>query len=272
MRDEKQVWLASLTERCVYGESNTVTNKLYYRAGARGYHPIFTQYGRTDVTRQGIAELFLELSERPDDTLVMCDIDHDHAIETVEVLVGHNKPIVVSLAFRRGIHYDACAFGRDKQGEIHHIAQFGVGVKQVNGVGHPAIAIQRQVFEQLRAAGHHWFWKYEYLDPEPDKGLGIRAPSEDLYFSRICDELDIEMWVDTDFEAPHMLMGYVDRQVHEAYRAEHPELFGPVVTLGELRGETNGTEPIPTESAANGGHSDKRLEQSRADRKAHLVN
>lgn len=265
---EKQIWIAFLAERCVYAESLQVSNRLYYRAGARGYHPIFTGYARTDINRQGVAEAFLENSKSPDDTLVMCDIDHDHALETVERLVGYDKPIVVPLMFRRGEPYDACAFGKDAEGGIHHLASFGVGLKQVRGVGSGAIAIKRSVFEALQAAGHEFFWKYEYLNAEPDKGLGKRSPSEDLYFSKICDELGIEMYVDTDMEAPHMLMGYVDRFVHEAFRADHPERFGVTVKLSELEGG-NGTAVEADKSAS--GHTDSGLEQSRLNRKANLV-
>jgi hypothetical protein len=268
---DKQIWVAQLPERAVYAEAFNVGAELAYVAGQKGYHPIFPGYGRTDITRQRITDAFLQESKQPTDTLVMFDIDHNHAANTVERLVRHDKPIVVALAFRRGEPYDACAGIRDTGGDIHHLAEFDRGLQQMNWVGHSAIAIQRHVFETLLAAGHEFFWQYEYLKAEPDKKLGKRAPSEDIYFSRICDELGIGMYCDTDFEAPHMILGYIDKEWHMLYRADHPEAFGEIVKASEFTRGDYGKQ-IQAEPAADGGHSDSRLEQPRLNRAANLVN
>lgn len=267
---DKQIWYAVLKERAVYGEASNSAERLGYVAGKQGYEPIFPEYGRTDITRQQLADTFYAKSKNPTDTLVMFDIDHDHDAYTVERLVAHDKPVVVALAFRRGEPYDACAGIRDTKGDIHHLAEFDRGLQQMNWVGHSAIAIQRHVFEKLLAAGHEFFWKYEYLNAEPDKGLGKRAPSEDIYFSKICDELGIEMYCDTDFVAPHMVIYSIDKDFHMLYRADHPERFGEMAKASEFRGGNNGKQ-LPTEPAADGGHSDSRLEQRRLDRAANLI-
>lgn len=266
---DKQIWYAVLKERAVYGESSNIAEELGYVAGQKGYQPIFPQYGRTDITRQQCADTFLAGTKNPTDTLVMFDIDHDHDACTVERLVAHDKPIVVALAFRRGEPYDACTGIRDTKGDIHHLAEFGKGLQQMNWVGHSAIAIQRNVFERLLTAGHEFFWKYEYLNAEPEKGLGKRAPSEDIYFSKICDELGIEMYCDTDFVAPHAVLYYIDREFHEMYRADHPERFGSVAPASEFKRGDYGQ--VQAEPAADGGHIDSRLEQSRLDRAANLA-
>lgn len=232
MNDEKQVWFCFLPERAIYDVSFGVAQRIAYRAGARGYHPIWASYGRTDIVRQGCAEMFLRFAKQPNDTLVLFDIDHDHAVETIEILVAHDKPIVVPLMFRRGEPFEACAFRVDDAGGEHNLAEFGRGLQQVDRVGHGAIAIQRHVFDTLRAAGHHWFWKYEYVDPVD--GEGARAPSEDLYFTKICQAAGIEMYVDTDFEAPHMTIGYIDQDVHKAYMADHPDILGLKVPAGQF--------------------------------------
>lgn len=265
---DKKIYFAFLPERAVYVESLLVSNQIHYRAGVKGYIPLLAGYGRTDIVRQGICELFLEMSKEPDDTLVMFDIDHEHPLDTIERLVGHDKPVVAPLMFRRGAPFDACAFGKDANGDIHHLAQFGVGLKQMNGVGSGAVAIKRSVLTRLLELGHHWFWKYQYLDPEPAKFYGARAPSEDLYFSRICDEAGIEMYVDTDFESLHMLLGGIGRAEHTAYREAYPEQFGQMVTLGELHGGGNGT--VET-SESQSGYRDERLEQRRINRATNLV-
>lgn len=240
MSDEKQIWYAVLKERSNYDISVEVTERTAYRAGARGYHPIFPRYGRTDITRQGIALAFLEHSKQPNDTLVMFDIDHDHPIEMIETLAAHDKPIVVPLMFRRGEPYEACAFIKDSAGGLHHLAEFPQGLFQMNCVGSGAIAIQRHVFTTLQARGHHWFWKYEYLDPEPAKGLGARAPSEDLYFSKICDAAGIEMYVDTTIETPHMTIGFIDKQTHLDYMAVHANELGGKQPARHWKGGGNG--------------------------------
>jgi hypothetical protein len=268
---DKQIYVAVLPERAVYAESFNMGAQLAWVAGQRGYEPIFPGYGRTDISRQRIADIFLAKTKQPTDTLVMFDIDHDHKNYSVERLVAYDQPIVVALAFRRGEPYDACAGIRDMAGDIHHLAEFDRGLQQMNWVGHSAIAIQRHVFETLLLAGHQFFWKYEYLNADPLMGLEKRAPSEDLYFSRICDELGIAMYCDTDFEAPHMTLGYIDKEWHALYRADHPEAFGETAPASQFKGGDYG-KPVQAEPAADGGHSDSGLEQSRINRAANLVN
>ena len=154
----------------------------------------------------------------------MLDVDHDHPPEMMERLVAHDVPIVTPLMFRRGEPFQACAFRRGKDGELHHLANFPMGLHRMDAVGTGAIAIQRQVFERLREAGHQWFFKYEY-----DEQLG--SPSEDLYFSKICEQAGIEMYVDTTIESPHITYGFIDRTTHDGFMQDNPDALGGTLNI-----------------------------------------
>lgn len=236
----KQVWWAALLERCVYDQAVDVMVKIAFRMGRlsvqypeNGWKPLYPhlvglgvpgwQYLRTDVARQALAELFLLRTKNPDDTLVLLDIDHDHPTSVIELLVADDKEVVVPLMFRRGEPYQACAFRRGADGHLRHLATFPEGLLRMDALGAGAIAIQRGALEKLRAAGHKWFWKYEYSEE-------MEAPSEDLYFSKICEQAGVEMYVDTRWETPHTTLGQIDRHTHEAFMAENPDALGGLAT------------------------------------------
>lgn len=221
--DDKKVFVAVLPERCMYDLAVQSAMRVMYRAGELGYVPMWLQYGRTDWNRQSCAEAFLRSTKNDDDTLVMLDIDHDHPKNIVEKLVADDKDVVVPLMFRRGEPYQCCAFRRTPDGVLHHIATFPAGLHKMDALGAGALAIKRKVFTTLQAAGHCWFWKYEYKD-------NLESPSEDLYFSKICGEAGVEMWLDCDIETPHITYGFIDRSTHDEYFADHPEL-GNLITV-----------------------------------------
>jgi hypothetical protein len=222
MNTDKKVWWAVLPERCVYDLSLTTAMKIAYRMGHEGWTPIWCQYGRTDVVRQGICEVFLKQSSGPLDTLVMLDIDHEHPAAIAQRLVERHCAVVVPLMFRRGEPYQACAFRLGEDGALHHLATFPPGLYRMDAVGMGAIAIQRHALLKLREAGHEWFFRYEYLP-------GLQSPSEDLYFSKICREAGVEMYVDTTIQTPHISLALVDRNTYEAYQADHPDYSTPAV-------------------------------------------
>lgn len=220
----KQIWFAFLPERCVYDVGFNVGLQIAYRAGQKGYHPIVANYGRTDITRQGIALAFLQVTSNHDDTLVMLDIDHEHPLDVIDRLIQHDAPVVTPLMFRRGAPFEACAFLRGADNELHNLASFPEGLFQVAAVGSGAIAIQRHVFTTLQARGHEFFFKYEYFDTTPT--YPARAPSEDLYFSKLCEQAGIALYVDTTFETPHLIFGHSNKEMHELYMSEHPDALG----------------------------------------------
>ena len=211
-----KVFWGILPERCVYDLSFEVGLRVADRAARKGFFPIYAQYGRTDITRQAMCDFFLANTNDPADTLVMLDVDHDHPPEIVERLAAHTVPVVAALAFRRCEPFQACAFRRDPaSGELRHLATFPPGLHAMAAVGTGAIAIKRGALEQLQHAGHEWFFKYEY-----SRGVdGLIAPSEDLYFSKICEEVGVGMFVDTTIETPHITLSFIDRQTHDGYWA-----------------------------------------------------
>lgn len=210
-----KVFFGILPERCVYDLAFEVGLKIAYRAASKGFAPIYAQYGRTDVTRQAMCEYFLANTTDPADTLVMLDVDHDHPPEIVERLAAHTVPVVAALAFRRCEPFQACAFRRGPDGGLRHLATFPAGLHPMAAVGTGAIAIKRAALVQLQAAGHEWFFKYEY----GHCAEGPTAPSEDLYFSKICEAAGVGMFVDTTIETPHITLSFIDRQTHDGYWA-----------------------------------------------------
>jgi hypothetical protein len=254
----RRVWWAFLPERCIYDLSWKASMQIAYRLGQlsqiypeQKWEPVWTQYGRTDITRQGLSEVFQQESSRPDDTLIMLDIDHDHPVAVAKRLAAHDLPVVVPLMFRRGEPYDACAFRRGPDNELHHLRSFDPGVFEMNWVGSGAIAIQRWVFDKLAAAGHKWFFKYEYFD-DPQ-----RAPSEDLYFSKICEAAGIKMYVDTTFETRHISLGTIGQDTHEAYVADHPEEYAhPLTIRSEQHGDPSETQKAVQQNEQGGKQYD----------------
>lgn len=236
--DEKRVWYAALMERCLYDQAAMRLMQVSAVCGSYGFQLIGTEYGRTDETRNLLARAFLLVSRRPDDTLVMLDVDHAHPKHVVPWLAQHNVEVVTPLIFRRGPPYQACAFRADAQGGLHHLetSTMAPGLHRMDGgVGTGAIAIQRRVFEKLAHLAPHYF-RYEY-----DPLLG--APSEDMFFCKHAAAAGVEMWVDTVFESPHLALGRIDRDVAERYQADHPGEAGRPLTIAEID-QQNQEEPI----------------------------
>lgn len=222
----KKVVFALLLERCMYDVC--VDNALFLTAYSvlKGYQPMHTYYGRTDVTRNGLCDAFLKITTEPTDTLVMLDFDHIHPRDIVERLEKRNVPIVAPLMFRRADPYQCCAFVKNERGKLNCFDpnKNAPGLHQVDGVGSGAIAIQRQVLTKLKDLGRDWFFRYEY-------DIQRYAPSEDMYFSKICDLAEIPMFVDSTIETPHVTYDFIDKVAHdwvaEEQRAKTKQLKGP---------------------------------------------
>src|SRR3990172_9067564 len=221
----KQVWWAFLSERCEYDQAGMVRERIAYRAGQRGYRRIECEYGRMDVRRMGLSVIFKQLTTAPTDTLVMLDIDHEHPPDVIERLAAHDVGVVAPLMFRRGEPYEACAFRAAPDGSIHHLANFPEGLFEMAQVGTGAIAIQRWVFDELdRQVLGPWYFRYNYRVGEDGT---LHMPSEDMHFGEICRKAGIPHYVDTSFESPHATIGFVDKQTHLDYWADHPPATGP---------------------------------------------
>lgn len=223
--DSKRVWYAFLSERCEYDLAGMVRERVAYQAARRGYQRIECEYGRTDVRRMGLATVFKQLTTAPQDTLVMLDIDHDHPPDVIERLAAHDVGVVAPLMFRRGEPYEACAFRAGPNGDIHHLANFPPGLYEMAQVGTGAIAIQRWVFDELDRRGlGPWYFRYDYrVGPQGE----LHMPSEDMHFGELCRKAGIPHYVDLSFESPHATIGFVDKQTHLDYWADHPPATKP---------------------------------------------
>lgn len=226
---DRQVFWCVLLERNPIGECMDYCLSVAERAALMGYQRMRPKYGRTDATRNQIAQTFLANTTNDDDTLVMLDNDHIHPFDVIEKLIAADKPVVAALAFKRGTPPEPCAYihdPRDPEGHYHslgHIPENAIG--QVDCVGHAALAVKRSALLQLINAGYlnNW-WRYEYW---VDGG----SPSEDMYFAKICQAAGVPQYVHTGVESPHHKSGYVTRKDWSDYIDAHPGIVGHRVPL-----------------------------------------
>ena len=88
---------------------------------------------------------------------------------------------------------------RDENGAIRILEEVPEGIVEVAMVGTGAVAIQRQVFEQLDEAGYPWpYFRYIY------KAGSDVLPSEDIYFGECCEAAGIPHYLDSTVETPHL--------------------------------------------------------------------
>lgn len=245
--NNKRVWWCVLQERQIQVEAHDALQDVATRAALLGYQRLRQPYARTDIARNQIAHRFLLESSRPDDTLVMLDNDHEHPVNVLELLVQDNAPVVGALAFMRGQPYNACAFVLAADNLFHPIDDPEEdGLFPVAAIGHAAIAIQRRVFVALQKAGKLYpWWRYDYTefdllreDGTAKDGFLPSLPSEDMYFSRMCGEAGIPVYLDSAVRCPHLITNRVTGETFRQYRASLP---------AEQREELDST---PVEAAA----------------------
>jgi hypothetical protein len=192
--------------------------------GEKGYRHLRYGYSRTDFVRNQFIKSFLENSSRDNDLLVMLDGDHKHPAEIVSRFAAQDPKygVVGALAYRRGEPYDPLFFIRIN-GKLTALAEITYGnLYQCAIVSTSAISIRRWVLLELQQKGYvQPYFRYEY----PTDGS---EPSEDMYFGRICEAAGIWHYCDTSMIIPHATKQFVDRETHEAYIANHPELLGSV--------------------------------------------
>lgn len=189
-------------------------------AGEMGYTRIPVTHARIDDARNGIAGKFLEMTDDPRDLLVMIDVDHRLPIDILTAMADHDPElgVIAALAYRRGAPYDPLFYFRDGAGLHAPAGTFQRGpIYQCAAVTTSAIAIRRWVFERIMARGFKPpFFRFEY-----DEVTGS-CPSEDIYFSKLCELSGIPVYCDTGIEIPHATIGWVDSAVHDAYEAAWP--------------------------------------------------
>jgi len=194
--------------------------------GTKGYRHFRYGYTRTDFVRNEYVKAFMANSARDNDLLVMLDADHKHPADIVTRFVEHDPThgVVGALAYRRGEPYDPLFFIR-MNGSLHSLAEITLGnLYQCAVVSTSAIAIRRWVFIELQQKGILLpYFRYEYP-------TDMSEPSEDMYFGRTCEQSGIWHYCDTSIVIPHASKAWVDKEVHDAFIANHKELVG-VVTV-----------------------------------------
>ena len=216
------VFYAALSERAGAASDDCYNAMLDVaeHCGANGYKHLRYGYSRTDFVRNEYVKAFLANTQRDNDLLVMLDCDHKYPADIVSRFAAHDPQlgVVGALAYRRGEPYDPLFFVRIN-GSLHSLAEFETNALIACAiVSTSAISIRRWVLLELMHKGYlQPFFRYEY----PTDGSG---PSEDMYFGRICEQAGIWHYVDTSLIIPHATKSWVDKDVYDAFMANHPGL------------------------------------------------
>lgn len=173
-------------------------------------------YMRNDVARNKYAQRLLDSDFTH---ILMLDSDHIHPFNIVQklaqwVINDPNKWVVGGLNFRRGEPYDPCAFVKGENDEYYTLREWPQGIVKVDILGTGSILIAREVFERIPAP---WFG-YDYSRIEKNNW-----PGTDIWFSKLCNEYGIDLWLDTTTTSPHLIDGLVEESVYRQYLTDHPE-------------------------------------------------
>lgn len=205
-------------------------------AGRNGYNRISSGYTRVDAVRNGIIRTFLKHAQDPNDLLVMMDADHKYPADILEAFTDHDPAlgVVGALAYRRGEPYDALFFMRDEAGLHAVVGDFerGNNIYQCAMISTSSISIRKWVLDELQAKGFELpYFRYEYntTDSGPN-------PSEDVYFSKVCEKADIPVYVDSGIEIPHATIGWVDHTTRAEYEKAHPVATKEITVNGGTDG------------------------------------
>lgn len=188
--------------------------------GAKGYPRLYRPSGRTDMTRDFLANYFVEEGEAGD-VLVFLDNDHLHPPDIVErlgavALAGY--PLVSALTFRRMTPTtdsapDALLYAWDFDGRLKTVRSWvrGALVDCAYG-GFGAVAIRWEVFETLKLQGNELpFFRYIY---KPGK---LQYPSEDVYFAHLTHSAGLPWACDTGCITPHLTWNIVDLETFDGF-------------------------------------------------------
>jgi hypothetical protein len=175
-------------------------------AGYKHYVRLSMFYTRVDVARNAAVQMFRQPKEKPmmpnspDDYLVMLDADHAHPHDILVRLTAHNLPVVCALAFRRAEPFDPLIFNADGDGKLKRLDVWTGGLMRMDAVGFGAVAIRRDVFNQLEENGYKApFFRFDYRLNDPMWSFG-----EDLYFCELCKNSGVPVHCDTSVVTPHL--------------------------------------------------------------------
>ena len=212
-----QVYWSVLPERATMRQPFINFMRLAERAGTNGFQYVPIPQMRPDVARDYLCSEFKKLTQNPDDVLVQLDVDHNHPVDIIERLVANDKPICAAYAVKSDPGNPIpCMWTRDQNGILRIPRPVAKDLIQVAVTGSGAIAIKRSVFTALDEAGFDkGYWKYQYY---PDGTSG----SEDIFFSQICEEVGIPVFVDGRIVTPHWTEGELDDTSYEQWCVDNP--------------------------------------------------
>lgn len=199
----------------------------FWKIAQQGWPILPHPYGRVDVQRNIMANALLKHPQKFTH-ICMLDLDHIHPLNVVQrlarwVLKDPEKLVVGGLNFRRGEPFDPCVFLPAPDGELRPPLQWQEGIGEVAAIGHGAILISKKVFENV--PGPWWAYVYQYFEKE-------LFPSEDIYFSTLCNRAGIKIWCDTTTVSPHLIENTVQEDTFRAWIATHPEKIKMYTTDG----------------------------------------
>jgi len=198
------IYWAALMERQVMEQSVNALLSIAGHNALKGYVRIETPYMSTDKARSLIGEMFLKLSVKPDDKLIMLDCDQQHPVDVVERLAATDFEGVVG-----GLYWmrtkEPPTDGAPKpvmfKGGAEAVTQYTPGelVTGLTAIGTGAICIPRWVFDRIEADGCHFPWfRYFYQD------FNDTMPGEDTYFCAALRSAGVPMACNTAIVSPHL--------------------------------------------------------------------
>lgn len=179
-------------------------------AGQNGFVRIGIGYTRVDAARNLICREFCKMSENDNDALIMMDADHLYPSDILIALtdIQPDLGVIAAVAHRRGAPYEPMFYYRKEDGILHApAAGFEYGpLYQCQAVATSCIMIRRWVFRELeeKQFAYPWF-RYEYTGGDVD-------PSEDMYFSKLCEKAKIDVYCHTGVEIPHATVGWIGKE------------------------------------------------------------
>jgi hypothetical protein len=195
----------------------------FMRIASQGIDIIEHPYGRTDYVRNIVSDEFrkpMRGNEPYYTHILMLDADHIHPLDIVQrlarrVIEDPERLVVGGLNYKRTAPFTPCAFLKDPNGgeNFYSLIDIPDGIFETDMIGTGCILIHRDVFEILEQP----YFYYEYA------GAGDgNFPSEDIGFSRKCQEAGIKIWCDANITSPHMTDGIINRETYENYMEEYP--------------------------------------------------
>jgi len=141
--------------------------------------------------------------------LFFIDADMTPPPDTLERLMGHDKPIVGGLCRQRRSPFNMCAWVLDDDGWLHFEQPPGLGLHQCDATGGACLLIDMEVFDAIDKALPQLAGKY-FLDGRQIPQLKPQEQiSEDMWFCAAARAAGYTVHVDLDLRIGHLVMGEI---------------------------------------------------------------